>query len=176
MTRELTRTAQPNSPIFPEPFIWHVWHSLANVLVYQTLGHNASSEPLSEWEEIIHGDLKPANILMSAPSRTAHGMPYAQYPTIKAADYDFAFTIPPNRPDVRAFKSSWFYGTEGYMAPEVRPERDESDPVHGSHSDVYSAACVVQTIYNLFRELPEGSERCQPIWRPLKRAEQGVSA
>lgn len=65
---------------------------------------------------------------------------------MKLADYGLAYTIPLDRDDVRAFKSRHTYGTENFMAPEVTGAGGGILPyaLHGVHTDVYSAACVVR--------------------------------
>jgi len=150
-----------SSLIFPVHFVWHIWHSLANTLTYQALGHNDSADPLPDWEEIIHGDITPPNILLCAPDPHAPSTPHAHYPACKLADYGMAYTIPLDRPDVRRFKSTYHYSTPGYTAPEVAGVRrynydedygDDFDGArtaynqHGPHSDVYSVAWVVRNM------------------------------
>lgn len=145
-------------------FVWHIWHSLANTLTYQALGHNDSADPVPDWEEIIHGDITPPNILLCAPDPHAPSTPHAHYPACKLADYGMAYTIPLDRPDVRRFKSTYHYNTRGYTAPEVEGVKeydsddydDDDDSAgdearkpynqYGPHSDVYSVAGIVRTM------------------------------
>lgn len=71
------------SLIFPEAFIWHIFYSIANALCYCALGWNESPERAVGWEEIVHGDLKPGNILLTDPEEGPSGL----YPTAKLADF-----------------------------------------------------------------------------------------
>ncbi|KAI9791699.1 MAG: hypothetical protein M1835_000134 [Candelina submexicana] len=140
----------------PEPFIWHVFHSMALALSYCHLGHADTTPIISpDWEEILHADLKEENILMLPPTSTN---PY--YPHLKLADFGLSFTVP--NQVVRTFKSTrWHqYGTPGYQAPEItmhnrqntpphlrhRMDRRDLYPDHGPHTDIYALGKTIDSL------------------------------
>ncbi|MCJ1466413.1 hypothetical protein MMC07_005032 [Pseudocyphellaria aurata] len=126
----------------PEPFLWHIFHSLATVICYQAYG-NTDGEPMPGWVEIVHRDIKPSNILLSDPEPNNRSL----YPTIKIADYGLAYSIPND--EIRRLKRSmWTGGTQGYVAPEanfrIRDDPNQTPHPIASHlSDVYSIGCTI---------------------------------
>lgn len=121
----------------------------------------------------------------STPHANAPSTPHAQYPALKLADYGLAFTIPPDRADVRAFKSMFSYGTPGYTAPEVEAaeqarwmqqldgDGEDVDKLpydqHGPHTDVWSLGATIQTML-------QASMNAADIKRPGQRLFQPYSA
>ncbi|KAA6414813.1 MAG: NEK kinase [Lasallia pustulata] len=81
--QQVVKWYQEHNLIFPEAFIWHIFYSIANALCYCALGWNESPERATGWEEIVHGDLKPGNILLTDPEEGPSGL----YPTAKLADF-----------------------------------------------------------------------------------------
>ncbi|KAL8739999.1 MAG: hypothetical protein Q9190_007250 [Brigantiaea leucoxantha] len=132
---------------FPEAFVWHVFWSMASALCYCYHGHNRSDVTRPGWDHIIHGDVKPANMLLSAPDERFTSI----YPTVKLGDFGTAYTVDDQKPKVRAWKSTFTYGTMHFMAPEVRNAdlpHGHFGPVttkrlHGNHSDVYSLGAAI---------------------------------
>lgn len=78
--------------VFPEAFIWHVFHSIANALCYCRHGTNTVHSPLHGpgWDQIIHADLNSRNIFLTAPDEDCHRL----YPSVKLADFGGAFPDP----------------------------------------------------------------------------------
>lgn len=114
-------------------------------MTYCANGHNRGPDPDPNWEDIIHSDLKPGNILIGAANPAVN----RHYPTVKVADFGLAFTMPRNRTDIRSFKSRYSAGTPGYRAPEVdqlargRPARQTAYPLQGTHSDVWAVGNII---------------------------------
>ncbi|KZF18948.1 kinase-like protein [Xylona heveae TC161] len=90
--------------MIPEAFMWHVFNSLATALCYLAHGRADGSRDPS-WEAIIHGDIKPENILLFKPDAQSGTL----YPTVKLGDFGHAYTIPNEK--VRRFKSAFRHGT-----------------------------------------------------------------
>lgn len=61
--------------------MWHIFASLTTALCFCALGQSSYPSRADGWEEIVHGDLKPENVLLTDPSETA------LYPTAKLADF-----------------------------------------------------------------------------------------
>ncbi|KAI9881556.1 MAG: hypothetical protein M1830_000120 [Pleopsidium flavum] len=134
--------------VFPEPFLWHVFYNIATAICYCARGTTAA-EPRNGWEEIVHCDLKPDNVLMALPDTEVNRF----YPTMKLADFGLAYTIP--NETIRHFKSQYGAGgTPGYMAPEMDPTIRKNPqlvtyPFPGSHSDVHSLGLMMQEFTRL---------------------------
>lgn len=126
----------------PEAFLWHVFHSLATVICYHAYG-TTDGQPTRNWNEIVHRDIKPLNILLSDPELNNRDL----YPTLKLADYGLAYSIPND--EIRRLKRTmWSGGTPGYVAPEVNSRiRDDPNqtphPIASHLSDVYSIGCTM---------------------------------
>lgn len=75
------RTNTSGSLIFPEAFMWHIFASLTTALCFCALGQSSYPSRAPGWEEIVHGDMKPENVLLTDPTETA------LYPTAKLADF-----------------------------------------------------------------------------------------
>ncbi|KAI9830210.1 MAG: hypothetical protein M1826_005012 [Phylliscum demangeonii] len=137
---------------FPEPFLWHLYTSLAKAICFCKYGSDDGTTK-SGWEEIVHSDIKPANGL--------------------------AFTVP--NTEVRLYKSIFFHlGGETGRIPELRNEpldsaareRRRRNPVRfmyerlgdmrvpGSHSDIFSVGCLMgRLIMQMDKRMPQGLKR-----------------
>lgn len=142
--------------LLPEAFLWHIFWSIANALCYCRHGTNQSDKTMPDWDTIVHGDVKPANMLLTPPNDSVDRL----YPTIKLCDFGTSFTMPESIPKVRAWKSTFQYGTSGFWAPEVETAKPlENVPgkfrpvaahrIHGSHSDIYSLGAVMDQLMDL---------------------------
>ncbi|KAL9580600.1 MAG: hypothetical protein Q9212_004395, partial [Teloschistes hypoglaucus] len=148
--------------ILPEAFIWHVFWSIANALCHCRHGTNQSRTTRPGWDLIVHGDVKPGNIFLTTPDPQVN----EAYPTLKLGDFGTAYPISETIPKLRAWKSTYSYGTPYFMAPEVakmmeqeRPTRDfpvAEEKLHGSHSDVYSLGIVIEDLMSLRWNAVEG--------------------
>lgn len=148
--------------ILPEAFIWHVFWSIANALCHCRHGTNQSQTTRPGWDLIVHGDVKPGNIFLTASDPQLN----EAYPTIKLGDFGAAYPISETMPKLRAWKSTYSYGTPYFMAPEVakmmvqeRQTRNfpvAEEKLHGSHSDIYSLGMVIEELMSLRWDAVEG--------------------
>ena len=73
----------------PESFIWHCFLQLAEALAFIHHGYDrrqlGGPPPASEWQPIIHGDIKPENIFLGPPTNDSHG-----YPSLVLGDFGLA--------------------------------------------------------------------------------------
>jgi len=71
--------------ILPEAFLWHVFHSMANALLYCAWGRGGKSGlgERKDWDQICHGDIKEQNVLMADVDEDQHKF----YPCIKLCDF-----------------------------------------------------------------------------------------
>lgn len=90
------------SLVFPEPFVWYIFHGLAEALLFLESGQTtpgAAADPT--WRPIFHADIKPANILLyheetGNGAHTWHG----HYPMPLLTDFGGAESYPhPNATD-----------------------------------------------------------------------------
>ncbi|KAI4089407.1 MAG: hypothetical protein LQ344_005409 [Seirophora lacunosa] len=150
--------------LLPESFIWHVFWSTANALCYCRHGTNKSDETIPGWDTIVHGDVKPGNLLLAAADDNVNWL----YPTVKLGDFGVAYNMSESNPHLRAWKSTFQYGTRGYWAPEVESVNAKqtgifrpvaASRVHGSHSDIYSLGAVIESMMNIrfhaFKDHPD---------------------
>jgi serine/threonine protein kinase len=105
----------------PEMFIWHVLKHLSNGLHFV---HSAG---------VVHGDLKPANILLT-PAREGQ-----MFPLPKLADFGAATINPP------------FHIPQGHLAT-LGWQPPESEWRYGSQSDIWALGCIVHEM--AVRHLP----------------------
>ncbi|EER42818.1 conserved hypothetical protein [Histoplasma capsulatum H143] len=97
--------------LFPEAFLWHVFHEIATALLYCAHGH-AGPQRKPDWEEIIHKDVKPANSTTPPPDSDE------LYPSCYLGDFGLAYSIPND--DVRSYKKAYVMeGTAGFLPPEA---------------------------------------------------------
>ncbi|KAI4249077.1 MAG: hypothetical protein LQ352_005731, partial [Teloschistes flavicans] len=148
-----------NQLILPEAFIWHVFWSIANALCHCRHGTNQSRITRPGWDLIVHGDVKPGNIFLT--DRQVN----EAYPTVKLGDFGTAYPVIETNPKLRAWKSTYSYGTPYFMAPEVIRDPNNApqsfdvlvpdDKLHGSHTDVFSLGMVIQDLMSLCWEAVE---------------------
>lgn len=79
--------------IFPEAFVWHIFHSMANALCYCRYGTNRvhslhSRTHGSDWDQIIHADMKLDNYVLTRPDEDCNPL----YPCVKLIDFSEAFS------------------------------------------------------------------------------------
>ena len=144
---------QAHRLIFPEEFIWHILHSLANALCFCSRGTNGPKATVG-WDSIVHGDIKQENIFLTAVDTNQHSL----YPTMKMADFGIAYTLGGSVTAVQHYQSTREYGTDGYIAPEVLNRSPEAErrrraphELHGPHSDIFSLGMTVQKCLTLLK-------------------------
>ncbi|KAL8833139.1 MAG: hypothetical protein Q9170_004471 [Blastenia crenularia] len=154
-----------NQLVIPEAFIWHVFWSVANALCYCRHGTDQSGKTIPGWHTIIHGDVKPSNILLTSPGHATTTT--TLYPTFKLGDFGVAYSIQDTNPKLRAWKSTFKYGTKSFMAPEIETVNPKTDgnfgPIapgnlHGTHSDIWSLGSVIEALmstrFNALKDHP----------------------
>lgn len=147
--------------ILPEGFIWHLLYSMANALGYCRKGSNPCyPDPLLSWDVIVHGDIKPENILLTEPDNETNSL----YPCMKLADFGLAHTLGESVKDVQYYYSNFRLGTPGYIAPEVDSKVAEQEnrrraphELHGSYSDIYSLGATCQDALKLLENYADCS-------------------
>ena len=130
----------------PEPFIWHCFLQLSEALAYIHHGYDrrqlCASHP--NWQQVIHGDLKPENIFLGPPTPDSHG-----YPSLVLGDFGLA-TID----EVRA------PGTWKWQPPEL--------PMTSKEADVWALGAVIHALAHdgraPLRPRPEGMS-CHDFYR-----------
>lgn len=174
--RYLTQWYKDHQLILPEAFIWHVFHSIANVLCYCRHGTNGP-RTRGGWDSIVHGDIKLENIFMTQPDPDQHRL----YPLVKLADFGLAYTLGGSVTAVQHYKSTYQYGTDGYMAPEIRDQSPENIgrrrapyELHGPHSDVYSLGKSMQRCFVLLEEHKPVASAVHTMPRSSGKVSQGV--
>ncbi|KAL9004053.1 MAG: hypothetical protein Q9188_003118 [Gyalolechia gomerana] len=160
---DIIRFYRKHQLVIPEAFIWHVFWSTANALCYCRHGTNKSNNTVARWDTIVHGDVKPANLLLANPDDSVDGL----YPTTKLGDFGVAYSVQESNMRLRAWKSTFRYGTNSFMAPEVETVNPQSNGnfhpvppsnIHGSHSDIWSLGAVIETLmstrFNALKDHP----------------------
>lgn len=98
----------------PEPFLWHLFHCLAESCLIMIQGSYDTQEADLEWFEIVHRDIKPANIFLCSPDSSY----FPQYPTPKLGDFGFAIETDPTE-NANDNPGRYAYaGTPPFLAPE----------------------------------------------------------
>ena len=138
----------------PESFIWHAFLQLSEGLAYIHHGYDrrqlCSPPPASEWQPIIHGDIKPENIFLGPPTPYSHG-----YPSLVLGDFGLA-----------AINEHNFPGTWKWQPPEL--------PVTSKKADVWALGAVIHSLAHEgrppLRPRPEGMENSNFYRWPGARA------
>ncbi|KZF19001.1 kinase-like protein [Xylona heveae TC161] len=153
--------------VFPEAFLWQVFHQVSTALCWLVRG-TTDVQPRESWEEIIHHDLKPANIFLAPPDESTHFL----YPVLKLADFGLAYTVPNETIRKMKFGAEWRgAGTDGYIPPEFldldEPLAYEQPP--GSHTDIFSLGQSVSELAFLAQpiNIQELTDGVPPIWTAL---------
>ena len=110
----------------PESFIWHAFLQISEGLAYIHHGYDrrqvCGPPPASEWQSIIHGDLKPENIFLGPPTPDTYG-----YPSLILGDFGLA-TI-----DERPVAGTW-----KWQPPEM--------PMTSMKADVWAVGAVIHAL------------------------------
>ena len=110
----------------PESFIWHCFLQLSEALAYIHHGwdrrHSSGPPPASEWQSIIHGDVKPENVFLGPPTEDSHG-----YPSLVLGDFGLA-TI-----DERPVPGTW-----KWQPPEL--------PMTSEKADVWALGAIIHSL------------------------------
>ncbi|KGY14920.1 hypothetical protein PABG_12197 [Paracoccidioides brasiliensis Pb03] len=153
--RKAAQQFVPLKPPFPEAFLWHVFHSVATALLYCVHAHE---EPYwkASWEEIIHKDVKPGNILLgAAPSHDSEEL----YSNCYLGDFGLAYTIP--NEDVRAYKKGYSGkgSSEVYAVGEIGPKVDIYSLTLSIREAIDNALNIYATDeMTTLRKLPDGEK------------------
>ena len=126
----------------PESFIWHCFLQLSEALAYIHHGYdrrqNSGPPHASEWQPIIHGDVKPENVFLGPPTEDSHG-----YPSLVLGDFGLAtideFPVP---------------GTWKWQPPEL--------PMTSKKADVWALGAIIHSLAHDGRP----PLRHRPQWMP----------
>lgn len=126
----------------PESFIWHCFIQLAEALAFIHHGYDrrqtGGPPPSSEWQSIIHGDIKPENIFLGPPTADSHG-----YPSLVLGDFGLA-----------TIEEYPIAGTWKWQPPEL--------PVTSKKADVWALGAVIHALAHdgraPLRPRPEGMD------------------
>ncbi|KAK2756150.1 hypothetical protein FQN54_005558 [Arachnomyces sp. PD_36] len=114
---------------FPEPFLWHVFHSLASAAYNMEHGEFSDDDGQALDFQIVHRDIKPDNILLGNEMRDEYegDPPFPYYPTPKLSDFGSAIKT-------HAYDKSnpQRYHTEGSLAYKP-PELSRNSDHHWDH-------------------------------------------
>lgn len=110
----------------PESFIWHCFRQISEGLAFIHHGYDSprfrSLPPPSEWQPIIHGDIKPENIFLGPPTPDSHG-----YPSLVLGDFGLATICEDSLP-----------GTWKWQPPEL--------PRRSKKADVWALGAVIHAM------------------------------
>ena len=110
----------------PESFIWHCFLQISEGLAYIHHGYDRRQlwgpPPASEWQPIIHGDIKPENIFLGPPTPDSHG-----YPSLVLGDFGLVSI------DERSVSGTW-----KWQPPEL--------PVTSKKADVWALGAVIHAL------------------------------
>ena len=126
----------------PESFIWHCFLQLSEALAFIHHGYDrrrlCALPPASEWQPIIHGDIKPENIFLGPPTDESHG-----YPSLVLGDFGLA-----------TIEECPLAGTWKWQPPEI--------PMTSKKADVWALGAVIHALAH------EGNAplRPRPGWMP----------
>lgn len=103
------------STYFPEDFLWHVFHGLANAALTLHEGpFHGLDGGFIEGPYVLHFDLKPSNIFLSDPV-DEEDYDFSNFPTVKMADFGVAkLTSPDDSQNPKDYRG---LGTKGYHPP-----------------------------------------------------------
>jgi len=126
-----------------EPFLWCVFHSLAKIGMAMQYGSTDASTPRKDWKQIVHRDLRPANIFLDGAFKGF----FEVYPVPRLGDFGCAIRTH----DKDMFNPAIYQdqpGASGFLAPEQTAYVDylALQPVDrfmlGSWTNVWSAFCL----------------------------------
>ena len=108
----------------PESFIWFCFLQISEGLAYIHHGYDRSiyGPPPSEWQPIIHGDIKPENIFLGRPTPDSHG-----YPSLVLGDFGLA-----------TIDEGYVSGTWKWQPPEL--------PMTSKKADVWALGAVIHAL------------------------------
>jgi len=127
-----------------EPFLWCVFHSLAKIGMAMQYGSTDPAAPRENWKQIVHRDLRPANIFLDDSFKGF----FEIYPVPRLGDFGCAMRTH----DKDTFNPAIYQdqpGTSGFLAPEQMAYVDylTLQPVDrfmlGSWTNVWSTFCLL---------------------------------
>ena len=114
----LIRHHEKNMEFIPENFMWHAYLQLSEALAFIHTGYDqdASHFVPPDWQSVIHGDLKPENVFLSAPNPSSSNPLEREYPSLVIGDFGLATLVELQRS-----------GTLVYQPPEMPASTKKAD-------------------------------------------------
>ena len=111
---------------FPESFLWHCFLQISEGLAYIHHGYDRrlvyDPTSASEWQPIVHGDIKPENIFLGPPTPDSHG-----YPSLVLGDFGLV-----------SIDEQFVSGTWKWQPPEL--------PSTSKEADVWALGAVIHAL------------------------------
>lgn len=149
----LIRHHEKNMEFIPETFMWHAYLQLSEALAFIHTGydlHGARSVS-ADWQPVIHGDLKPENVFLSAPNPSSSNPLEREYPSLVIGDFGLSTLVEHRR-----------MGTLVYQPPEMPASTKKAD-VWALGSIMHKMAHYEEPILPLPAHVQDTSEN-RMIW------------
>ncbi|USW49060.1 Putative serine/threonine-protein kinase, active [Septoria linicola] len=152
---DLIQRYQSRDDLFdiPQPALWAIFDALTQACLLMERGTpDLAQQPIVEWEQIVHKDIKPANIFLDEPSTAwASGI----YPNAVLGDFGLCFLTHEDKDKLGPLAYNTGSGSKGYIAPEAVPlisdKTFSSRPLGKllSWTNVYQIGVVMQRLITI---------------------------
>ena len=152
----------------PEPFLWSVLESLTEACLLLDQGAVEDEDAASEWQTIVHRDMKTDNVYIDSPRESG---PFPSYPHVILGDYGVAIMTSDDDP-MNPYAYNGGDGTVGWEPPEMLPMADRTTfrptPVDrlGSKTNVWGIGAIVVALMNK-QEVLEGTSFKDGVEQPV---------
>ena len=157
----------------PEQFLWYLFECLCIAGLVLEQG-DSETNPVVDWNTIVHRDMKMANVFLSLPSETH----YRCYPVPKLGDFGAAITLPASSGRIPDGVGLDTRGTLGNMPIEqnfdLMYDQGRDWPIT-SKANVWGVANIVASLMiksEGFAELETFSEHKEPVFNATHRYSQ----
>ncbi|KAF2006258.1 kinase-like protein, partial [Amniculicola lignicola CBS 123094] len=140
---------------FNEVIIWNWWYQLTDALSY--CHHGPDPENQTDWNWILHLDIKPDNIFLfseEGENRTTREA------IVQLGDFGLAITKETTDRGIVSPEKGPLGHTPGWMAPEYY--RPKGQPKYSAKSDIWTLAAVIVCVCRLTERLDPHFNRNNP--------------